>query len=54
VKYYIIADAEKQTFELYELKDEKYLRMEIDFNTAIDFSLDEECTVSVLLNDVWD
>ncbi|MES2774026.1 MAG: Uma2 family endonuclease [Bacteroidota bacterium] len=53
VRYYIIVDIDKEIFEVYELKEEKYVLLENDFDEPIDFALDEECTISVILNEVW-
>ena len=54
VKYYLIVDAEKELFELYEMQNGKYVRMENDLNKSVDFFLEDECKVSVALNEVWD
>lgn len=54
VKYYLIVDAEKELFELYERQNEKYVRIENDFNKPVDFFFGDECMVSVILNEVWE
>ena len=53
IKYYIIVDIDKEVFELYELKDGRYMQMENDLNEPVDFTLDEACTISVMLREIW-
>jgi Uma2 family endonuclease len=54
VKYYIIVDADKKLFEVYELKEGKYLRRDIPSNEPFNFSFDQDCNVNVLLNAIWE
>ena len=53
VRYYIIVDIDKEIFEVYELKQGKYVLQENDLNEPVDFTLDEACTISVMLREIW-
>jgi Uma2 family endonuclease len=53
VKYYIIVDAEKEIFELYELTNGKYVVKQKVANAPTLFDLDDDCSISVQLDEVW-
>jgi len=53
VKYYLIVDVDKETIEIYLLTEGKYLLMEKDIKEPVDFSFEDDCSVSVLFNEIW-
>lgn len=54
IKYYLIVDIDKETFELYELKGGKYVLLNHDFHQAFNFSFDANgCGAAVTLNNIW-
>jgi Uma2 family endonuclease len=54
VKYYLMVDIEKEIFELYELRDGEYILTNYDFSQPFAFTLDDECVVEVILNEIWE
>jgi len=51
VKYYLIADLDKKEIEMYELQTGKYILSEL--NNSYTFHLEEDCTIEVMLNEIW-
>jgi len=49
VKYYIIADAENKTAEIFELAGDKY-KLKLDFH----FTLSPECMITIKLDSLWE
>lgn len=49
VKYYILADEDKTTIEIYELNDNKY--RDVALGT---FNLSGHCNIHIALDDLWD
>jgi Uma2 family endonuclease len=53
VKYYLMVDIDRETFELYELQDEEYVLVNHDYNQPINFTLDDGCSIQVTLAEIW-
>lgn len=54
IKYYLLVDVDKNSFELYLLTDGKYILLSHDFNQPFGFAFNSAgCGASVTLNNVW-
>ena len=53
VKYYLMVDIDKENFELYELQDGEYFLTKHNFDQPVAFTLDDGCTIEVVLNEIW-
>jgi Uma2 family endonuclease len=54
VPYYLIIDADKELIEVYELNAEgKYALQLVSPNAAFHFKLTENCSIDVMLNNIW-
>jgi Uma2 family endonuclease len=53
IHYYLMVDAEKETFELYESVNGEYHLINYNFSDPYSFTLEEDCTIQVTLNDIW-
>lgn len=54
VRYYLIVEPDKESFELYHLEDDAYTLVNHDYNTPYLFHLENGCTISVILNELWE
>ncbi|MEO7120165.1 MAG: Uma2 family endonuclease [Ginsengibacter sp.] len=54
MKYYMIVDEEKEVVEIYLLKGSKYIRQKITPKKPFIFSLEEDCKIEVLLENIWE
>jgi len=55
IPYYIIIDTEKNEIEIYKLSQNgKYELAKTDSAVPYSFQLDSDCTVEVLLNNIWE
>jgi Uma2 family endonuclease len=52
VKYYLIVDAERETMEVYDLIDSKYIVRNIQTN-VYEFQFDNDCKITVDFSDIW-
>ena len=52
VKYYLIVDINKKDIEIYELINGKYKLQ--SYEKGFEFNLNEKCTISPLLDNVWE
>ena len=52
VKYYLIVDINKKDIEIYELINGKYMQQ--SYQRSFDFNLNEKCTISPQINNIWD
>jgi Uma2 family endonuclease len=53
IKYYLIADADANKMEIYELIDKSYKLVNEDSAEQFEFIFDDDCNASVNLADVW-
>ncbi len=54
IPYYLIIDVDKNLVEVYHLKESGRYELEItDPSTSYRFLFDEECSVEVMLNNIW-
>lgn len=54
IPYYIIVDVDKDLVEIYHLKESREYELEVtDPSSAYRFALDEDCSVEVMLNNIW-
>jgi Uma2 family endonuclease len=54
IRYYLIVDIDKESFELFELKEGKYVLAEYDFSQSFSFVFGTDgCGASVTLNNIW-
>ncbi|HEY5463346.1 MAG TPA: Uma2 family endonuclease [Hanamia sp.] len=54
IKYYLIVDPEKESIEIYLLKDSKYILQKISPEKPFTFSLDDDCKIEVILKNIWE
>lgn len=55
ILYYIIIDVDKNEIEVYHLKEDgKYQLEKISTDLPYTFNLDAECSVDVVLNNIWE
>lgn len=54
VKYYLMADIDEKSLELYELQEGGYVLSKYNYNEPVSFFLSNGCTIEVLLNELWD
>lgn len=54
IKYYIIIDTEKNTSEIYHLKEDGKYALETIINNSYSFSLDENCSIAVDFTKIWE
>ena len=52
VKYYLMADLDKEAIEVYRLVNDIYQK--INFTTEYTFDLDDGCTINPQLHDIWE
>ncbi len=52
IKYYMIVDSKKETFDLYEIKRKKYSLVKHDFKQPYLLTFDD-CKIEVVLNEIW-
>jgi len=54
IPYYIIVDTDKNEIEIYQLsQDGKYVLKEISDSSSFTFTLDSNCTIEVMLSNIW-
>ena len=53
VKYYVIVEPESKIAEVFELKDNNYIKIEETINDTIKFELDEDCSVNFNFSEIW-
>ena len=53
VRYYLIVDSEKESFDLYEILDQRYLLVSYDYTRPYLFAFDD-CKIEVVLNEIWE
>lgn len=55
IPYYIIVDTDKNEIEIYQLsQDGKYVLKEISDSNNFTFTLDSNCTIEVMLSNIWE
>ncbi|MDQ6844417.1 MAG: Uma2 family endonuclease [Bacteroidota bacterium] len=54
IKYYVIVDEEKNEIEIYHLENSKYILQKNPRDTPFNFLLDEDCTIEVLMKNIWE
>jgi Uma2 family endonuclease len=55
IPYYIIIDVDKNEIEVYQLKEDgKYQLEKISTNLPYTFHLDTDCSVDVVLDNIWE
>ena len=54
IQYYLIVDADKETVQIFMLTNNQYKEISFDPNTPFDIKLDESCTISVILKNIWE
>lgn len=54
IKYYLIVDPEKESVEIYLLKDSKYFLQKFSQEKAYVFSFDDYCNIKVILKNIWE
>lgn len=53
VKYYMIVDTDKETLDLYELKNKKYELVQHDYKQPFLFIFNDDCKIEVVLDEIW-
>jgi Uma2 family endonuclease len=52
--YYLIVDADRESFDLFELSNGKYIKIEQDFRNPFLFAFDQDgCTAFVTFSNIW-
>jgi Uma2 family endonuclease len=54
VKYYLIVDAEKETVEIYSLKDSKYELQSFSAESDFTFSFLDDCNIDIVVKNFWE
>ena len=55
IPYYIIVDTDKNEIEIYQLsQDGKYVLKEISDSNSFTFTPDSNCTIEVMLSNIWE
>jgi len=54
IKYYMIVDEEKNEIEIYCLKKLKYVLQKSSLDIPFTFSVDDDCEIEVLLQNIWE
>ncbi len=54
IKYYLMADADKESVEIYFLENSKYQLQQFSPETPFTFALSEDCNIDVLVKDFWE
>ena len=54
IPYYLIIDTDNQIIEIYSLVNSQYQKIEFDVNKEFIFSLDDDCNIPVVLNNIWE
>ena len=54
IKYYMIVDEEKNEIEIYSLVDSKYSLQPVNTDSTFIFTLDDDCRIELLLNNIWE
>jgi len=54
IKYYLIADPEKESIEIYFLEDSKYTLQDPAANDTFTFTLSDDCQIDLTLQNIWE
>jgi len=54
MKYYMIVDEEKEDVEIYLLKNSQYISQKVTSKKPFTFSLEDDCKIEVLLQNIWE
>ena len=54
IKYYLIADPDKESVEIYFLENSKYQLQQFSPETPFTFALSDDCNVDVLVKNFWE
>ena len=54
VSYYVIVDPEKETVEIFYLKDSKYQSQDFSTETPFTFNLSDGCDIEVVFKSIWE
>lgn len=54
VKYYLIADPDKETIEIYCLDRSGYIQQDISSDNRFSFQIEEDCEITVSLENFWE
>lgn len=53
VKYYVIVEPESKIAEIFELKDDNYIKITETKNDTVKFELDEDCKIDFNFSEIW-
>lgn len=54
IKYFLIIDIDRKRVEINTLTNNKYLPATPNVNEAFTFILEDDCSIEVMLNDIWE
>ena len=54
IKYYLIADPEKDSLEIYLLINEKYVSQKFSEEATFNFSLSDNCKIGLAIKNIWE
>jgi len=54
IKYFLIVDIDKQSIEINTLINNKYQLTAFNANEAFQFTLEDDCRIDVILNNIWE
>lgn len=53
VKYYVIIDPESKIADVFELKENKYVKIAETKNDTLNFELDDDCKIDFNFSEIW-
>ena len=53
VEYYVIVEPESKNAEIFELKDNNYIKITETKNDTVKFDLDEDCKIDFNFSEIW-
>lgn len=53
VKYYVIIDPESKIADVFELEENKYVKIAETKNDTLNFELDDDCKIDFNFSEIW-
>jgi Uma2 family endonuclease len=54
MKYYMLADEERNKVEIYSIENSTYSLQQTNQDSIFTFMLDDGCNIELLLNNIWE
>jgi Uma2 family endonuclease len=54
IKYYMIVDEEKESVEIYMLRDDQYVLISHSSDTPFTFTFNDDCKIDLLIKNIWE